>query len=728
MHTEEWTSSLIKTFHLAVTYLKIYPPTSQMAAATLDTLTRTLNLFFEVHPTVTLSDLSGKLLVDGTEPASRELQMIGGSILRLFSQRKVHSITFRAGCTREELTAFITALIRHQRDNMPAFEHIGLDQTTYVAIVKGEEAVAKITDIIHGAGSDIAGLITSLRESYDLIDTVPDPQARTRAHDHLAQELARQDPEALREIFERELPAKIEQSGLKQKLLNALSQEKIQAIFGNISRWYDQIRQAEGSDFAAVERLEKLKVFMQTILTAPAARQVPMQFFEDLMRKGVMDQLPDWLSAEHQKPASVLEIEQLLDKSAVDLMDPAIAAELPQIAQRLCQMEASELLGRLVEKILENFGSSAARIRLQAADCLLPIYEILDAQARTHIIKTMELPVLAAARRETSADVYGPIITIARRIAAQNILYADYEFTTRVFELLGQHTDPGVVYDEKIRALAAPARRELTADIMDVLVADLSSGAEKRKMGALHILAKVGDGAVVPLIRVIKESEDVRARRLAAEALAVLGPAARRRFGEELNLGLSTAEMRHTIDVLPLLMTDDTLQLVAALALYPDAGVRTDILRFLAKAGTNQAKALLIEQLSSTAPAIVSETVRLLAEIRCTEAVPALTGLLTASPGAQSLRAELCIALGTIGSPQAVPALVAALNKKPFFLAKNRDEWEKTRMRAAWALGKFAGPDVVSALERAARDASSAVGLTAQESLRQINVKSTGRQ
>lgn len=728
MHTEELTGNLIKTFHLAITYLKIYPATSQMAAATLDTLARTLNLCFEVQSTVTLSELSGKLLVDGAEPAGRELQMTGNNILRMFSQRKIQSITFRAGCTREELTAFITALIRNRRDDMPAFGHIGLDQTTYVAIVKGEEAVAKISDIIHGSGGDIAGLITSLRESYDLIDTLPDPQARARAHDHLAQELARQDPEALRDIFERELPAKIEESGLKHKLLNALSQEKIQAIFGNISRWYDQIRQAEGSDFAAVERLEKLKVFIRTILTAPAARQIPLQFFEELMRKGVVEQLPGWLSAERPKPASVLDIEQLLEKPAVDLMAPPTAAELPQIAQRLSQMEAGNLLERLVAKILENLTSSAARIRLQAADCLLSIYEIVAAQARVNIIKNMETPVLAAARRETSADVYGPVITIARRVAAQSILYADYDFTTRLFELLGQHTDPGTVYDEKIRAAAAAARQDLTGEILDVLVADLASGTDKRKMGAMHIFAKIGDGAVVPLIRVIKDSPDVRSRRIAAEALAVLGPGARRRFGEELNLGLSAAEMHHTIDVLPLLMTDDTLQQVAALALYPDAGVRTDILRFLAKTGTNQAKALLIEQLSGSTPAIVSETVRLLSEIRCSEAVPALTGLLGSSHSTQSLRAELCVALGTIGSPQAVPALVAALGKKPFFLAKNKEEWEKTRMRAAWALGKFAGPDAAAALERAARDASSAVALTAQESLRQIGLKSTGKQ
>jgi hypothetical protein len=284
--------NLIKTFHLAVTYLKIYPPTSQMVANTFDVFAKTIQGIAEKNGTLTLSELSGKLLVDGKESDSREVQLIANNVLKLFSQKKIQSITFRSGITREELLDFLTSIIRKKREELAAFPHIGLDQTVYVAMIKGEEAVVKITEMIKETGGEIVGLIKTIRESYDLIDQIPDGASKAQAQDRLAQELAKQDTGVLREIFERELPIKIEESGLKPKLLNALSQEKIKDIFGEISTWYDEIRKKESSDFAAVDQLEKLKIFMQTVLHAPAAKEIPRQFFEELIRKGLMEQLP----------------------------------------------------------------------------------------------------------------------------------------------------------------------------------------------------------------------------------------------------------------------------------------------------------------------------------------------------------------------------------------------------------------------------------------------------
>ncbi|MGA2091044.1 MAG: hypothetical protein ABSH12_06250, partial [Endomicrobiales bacterium] len=558
MITQEMTENLLKSFHLAITYLKIYPPTSKMVGATIDTLTKTLLTIFEQAPSVTLSELTGKLLIDGKEPATREIQLVGNNILKLFTQKKIQSITFRAGISREEVTEFVTSILQKKREELPAFDHIALDQTVYVAVVKGEEAVVKISEMVQHAGSDMGGLIKSLRDSYDLIDTLGDQPSKDRAQDHLAKELARQDTTVLRDIFERELPRKIETSGLKSKLLNELSQEKIQAIFGNISVWYDEIRQSEGSDFAAVERLEKLKMFIQTVLSAPAAKQIPLQFFEELLRKGLVEQLPSWFSVERQKPTTIFEVEKLLEKPSVELMEKETLSILPQIVEKLCQIENNELLGKLIEKVLENLNNSAAQIRLEAADSLVSLYEILIAHMRNPIIKFMELPLLEAARKETSPDVHNSLVTIVCKIARQNILYSEYDLATRIMEMLIQHTNPDLIFDEKIRASAVAAKQTLTAEVLDILIADLKSDNEKRKIGSMQILTKIGESAITPLIRVIKESDDIRSRRIAAEALKNLGPKAVRRFGEELNLGLTADEMRRVVDVLNIMVSDDT--------------------------------------------------------------------------------------------------------------------------------------------------------------------------
>ena len=279
MIEQEIIGNLIKSFHLAVTYLKIYPPSSQMVLSTFDAFAKTVQANADKNGTLTFSELSGKLLIDGTESDNREVRLIANNVLRLFSQKKIQSITFRSGVSKEELLDFVTSIIRKKREELSDFPHIGLDQTVYVAMIKGEEAVVKITEMVKETGGDIGSLLKTIRESYDLIDQIPEGASRVQAQDRLAQELAKQDTGVLREIFERELPLKIEESGLKPKLLSALSQEKIQGIFGEISTWYDDIRKHESSDFAAVDQLEKLKVFMQTVLHAPAAKEIPRYWY-----------------------------------------------------------------------------------------------------------------------------------------------------------------------------------------------------------------------------------------------------------------------------------------------------------------------------------------------------------------------------------------------------------------------------------------------------------------
>jgi HEAT repeat protein len=715
MLDQEHIGNLIKTFHLAVTYLRIYPPTSQMVVAALETLTTMVQHLTAQGQAVTFSELSGKLLVNGTEPESREIQLIGNNILTLFTRRKIQSITLQPGIDRDELAAFITDVLAKRREDLGTSPHIALDQTVYVAMMKGEETVVKISDMVNSSGGDIVGLIKSVRESCDLIDQLPDPAQRLTAQGRLVQELAKQNPTALQEIFDRDLPPRLEQSGLKTQLLSALSQEKIKEIFGEIVTWYDAVRQKEHSDFAAVEQLEKLKRFMQTVLTAPAAKEIPRQFFEELLQKGLLEQLPEWFAVPAAKPATVFEIERLLEKDPAELLDKQVADTLPQLAEKLCQIENNELLGALLEKLLKNLANTAARIRLLAIQSIARMYEVLQAHNREQLLRLLELPLIEAMNAETSPDVYGITVELLRHRVRQNLLYGEYDFALRIVELLRRQSAPEIGADERIRTAAAAARTRLVPEVVEILVADLTSDNEKKRFGSLQVFERLENAAVDPLIRVIKESADVRSRKLAALALRNLGPAAQKRFEEELNLGLTAEEIRRVVEVLGDLGTEQTVEALRGLLRYPDPAAKKDIMRFLAKLNTGQATALLIEQLKDPDEEVAGDAVRLLGDLRCGEAVPALLRMLASRSASAALCEALCIALGTIGHAVAVPALVLQLRRRPFLFGAPRPE--RVRVRAAWALRRFSGPAVEKALEQASRDKAPAVALTARESL-----------
>jgi HEAT repeat protein len=688
-----------------------------MVVATFDAFYAIVQRLTEQNKTLTFSELSGKLLVDGKEPDNREIQLIGANILKLFNQRKVQSITFHDGLTKEELADFFTNILRRRREELSTYAHIALDQTVYVAMVKGEETIVKIGEMVRNSGGEIGGLIKSLRDSYDLIDQLPDAAQKVVAQEKLAHELARQDTSVLRDIFERELPLKIEESGLKPQLLNALSQDRIKDIFGEIAGWYDEIRQKENSDFAAIDQLEKLKKFIGMMLSAPAAREIPRHFFEDLLQKGLLEQLPEWFSPAPSKPATVFEVEKLLERDPSELLENEVLDNLPQMAEKLCQIENTELLGKLVEHLMANFKSPAARLRLLTARATASVYEILQTQNRENLLRFMESPLIDAARYETSAEVHGIVAELLHLRARQNLFYGEYEPAQRIVELLRQQSAPEIMPDEKIRNNAREARRRLAPEIFEVLITDLKSDSEKKRFGSLQLLTRLEDNVIDPLVRVVKESDDIRSRRLAALALKNLGEKARQRFAEELNLGLTADEIKRMVETLGELGNDDMVQQLTGLIRYPDTTIKKDIMRFLSRLNTGQAKTLLIEQLRDQDTGVVSEAVRLLGEIKCSEEVNGLVKMLEDAGTPAGICEELCIALGNIGHPAAVPVLVARLKKKLFLFGARRTTTERIRVRAAWALRRFTGTPVEKALEKASTDTAASIALTARESL-----------
>jgi HEAT repeat protein len=141
-------------------------------------------------------------------------------------------------------------------------------------------------------------------------------------------------------------------------------------------------------------------------------------------------------------------------------------------------------------------------------------------------------------------------------------------------------------------------------------------------------------------------------------------------------------------------------------------------MRFIARMPSDQAKGIIIEQLKDEDNSVKGEAVRLLGELKCRESVPTLIGVLGNSRTSYELKEEICVALAAIGVSDALPALVNALKPKNGWLfSKPKPELDRVRMRAAWALRKFCGPDAIKALEAASTDKVVSVALTAKESL-----------
>ena len=172
---QETINHLIKTFRLTIANLKIYPASSQVVEATLETFYKIVSTILQKDKTLTFSNLNEKLLVNNSSSELKEVQLAAGAIIKIFDSLNIQSMTFKEGLGRDELINLLNDLLRKKRADFWQFPHVDFDKTVYVATIKGEEKVVKITETINNSKGDIIGLIKSIRESYDLLDDVQDP-------------------------------------------------------------------------------------------------------------------------------------------------------------------------------------------------------------------------------------------------------------------------------------------------------------------------------------------------------------------------------------------------------------------------------------------------------------------------------------------------------------------------------------------------------------------------
>ncbi|MFN3966125.1 MAG: HEAT repeat domain-containing protein [Endomicrobiia bacterium] len=712
-------SKIIKLIRTAINNLRIYPPGSQLVVNTLTQLYSTLNEYLQTKELLTIGEVNHRMIINGEEVKNLE----GDSfIVNLLSDFKIHNITFKKNLTIEELSSFIEILSRKKTEQQlqeliknKNIVNITIDQIKYVAIKEGEEIVKKVSGLVEQLRENPVAFMSSLREIYDSIDKIQDINIKNDMISMLAKKLAAFEPLQLKEFFDRPLPAKIEQSGLKEAVISALPQEKIREIFDEIIMWYEEIKKKASSEFEAAEQLASLRRFLGKILASPEARNIPFRFYEELLRVGVLEELPEWFKKE--EPSLILKVDQLLEKDSLSLIDPAIRDALPDLIKQLCQSELSDIAEKLTNKVLENLKQHALKIRSDTMMTLIRIYDVLVAYQKEKIIKNIENAFLPLIGKEKDINIYKNLVDLLEKRVVQLLLNSEYESALSILSLLKQHTSSAVELDKERRDVINEYLTKLAGEISELLISEMKSGIEKRQKYALKIIAIMEDTMSDTLIRIIKESDDYITRKICAVALKNIGENAIKKLLDSIDLSISTTTIRRIIDIFDIIQSDETIDKISQLIDYPDKDVKKMLLRQLQKIGSQEAKNLLIKKLKDKDVVLIA--VRILGELKCQEAVDEIIKL--AKTDNTALQEEVCIALGTIGDRKAIGVLGELLKgKKSFFSIGKNLVSETVRIRAAWALGNFPGKETEAILKEALKDKNNAIRSVVEKSLNRI--------
>jgi len=708
----------LKLLKVTLTYLRLYPPNSQVILGQIEKIYNWISERLNANNEMIISEIGGIIIIDGEELNNPEILNLSQNLGEHFIKTGLKSVKFVRGLGAEELKQFLLEFAPRQMGNWAERKigpHLEFNQVRYVAIGPEEEITKKISELTENVGQDISEVITLIRRSYDLIEEKPAAN-KELLYDHLARRLARLDPLLLQEIFDRELPPKIEQSRLKERLLQSLGQQQISELFSEIKVWYEEIRQREKGDFTAVEQLNRLKKFIKKILTSPAAQQVSFKIYEDLLKLGLLDELPEWLKGQETKNI-IAEVENWLKEEPAYLLSAEVGPKISSAAEQLIVLGINELLTKLLVHLSLNLSAKSANSRQTTIDLLLALRDILARYGKENFSAAWEPEVIKAIETEDIPENYQKLLGLLFARLEIQLLTGEWKLAQLVLEVVLRHLS-----DEYSRISPIPAgvRAELIRYYQNILAERIlpvledtfrQPAAEEGRLLAIGVFRQLGQRYPEILVKIIKHNPEYRLRRLAAETLKML-PEAGHLIAEELNLGLVAEEIKNFLSVLDILWEGNFEQQLINLLAYPAPDIQRQIIRFLARQKSPALPTILLSAVEN--PELASLAINLLGELRIAQAVDVLGQkiLSTNFPFAE----EAIIALGNIGHPDAVKYILKLLRPRwLFFGPRNK---EILQIRALWVLRKFPKePRIIQVLEKFSRHRTSALRLVATETL-----------
>jgi HEAT repeat protein len=719
-------SKAISMLRSAIVNARIYPKGSQMVDSAIKGAQQALEVCLQEASPIVVSDIQGKLCVNGKEAAEAK------DFRPFLVQQEVQSLKFFKGLQVNEVSNLTDALGKRkgQLDDLKSLSdwlkaqgvsHIQVEEVEFVELKKGEVVVQQVLSLLEQS-TDIPSLVSSLEESYRLMDQLPDEASKKDVQKKMASHLSSLPPIQLRELFETKLPESVEKSNLKEAVVQEMSHEKLEETLEEVNKWYHQIKQESTSEFEVVEKLNGLKSFLGKVLHSPASKKVPFALYEELLNVGLLEEIPQGVQ-KGENAGLLSEVENLINQPNEALLEPAVRQRFPELLKALCAMALDEPIAKLTDKMLDNLHNAAPVVRESAVKTIRVFQETLAANRKEKPLMLIISALHTMAESESAPDVYGHVADALQVAAMELLVHWRFEESAGLLSTLRRHSRDESPIGHKKKQHAAKALHDFSTRGLEVICADLNAPIKDRQNGAHRVLAELGDEAVEPLVEAVKRSVDLRAKQAAVQALRRMGPAVKDALLKEMNVGTAGEALVKLIPLIEEFADSSVLPTLTNLLQHPDASVRRQVAQLLAKVKDPKVQSLLASLLDDADPEVQTEAVRLIGELKLKLATLEIARRLAgATPIVQE---EMCIALGNLGEKRAIPDLVQLVDLKKSFWKRSSGTPDAVRIRALWALGQLMPDDAArNAIMKAAKDSNAMVQRAAQNALAKVAVPS----
>ncbi len=707
----------IIVMNVAVTNIRLYPPTSAIIRNSIDRVHHILkeilahedSVVFAVSESESNYIICGQVFSEGDQKKYPPVVSFFEMMLKL----NVKNITFEQDLGREEVKTFLEIVSKSPEDiekeggletvtENANLSHIIMDQRVYIVVDREQKIVANIEirdqDIIKYVSGEKAFSEDALQKIREMaqdpdwiqqvfhagmayimkqkrskpyeklsevifhmirtLDEITDNEHREMISKKLSRSIADMDEEMLAMILTQDTDS------VDQKLFNhvidLLDDKKFEKLAFTFKRLAEkQAGQSDEADSGQPDSVSLAHDFMMNSLKGRHLQEhIGKRIALEKERK------------EQQMQVLKTGLSSILKGDEMPFLDKTVMTPLPDYTEQLFIAGKNQTAEAIIMRLADGLFNDDREIRDNVSEALSHISRILIRQNHTDIMIRMLTHCLNWIRNEdTFSPAYERMCIQLQELAVNLIDGNWFGECVPILETFHHILYGNIAKVHEIQDLAGDMLKEIARDrITDLLLDRIKTNEKNKREAATRCLTLMGEAAIERLLSILQDSRDMTERVRILQVVAEIGQAPRI-LSEKIAKGGPWYYLRNLILMLGKVGNEDHLPVLIPLLQHEDFRVQRETLNSVFNIGGKYRGDLLLSILDSAEERLKLAIVDMLGALKYENAVPILMELLEtkaffSAKISDKLKEKVCTALGRIRSGQAVPALQEIVERR----------------------------------------------------------------
>ena len=357
--------------------------------------------------------------------------------------------------------------------------------------------------------------------------------------------------------------------------------------------------------------------------------------------------------------------------------DKEVMRALPGAIKQLFSKGKFGTTKQIIERLGNALSSEDPDVRNAVSDPLSRILDIVPPEVRVHTAREILQDLVSWITWQTShSPAYERICAQLEKVAQMLVSQHEVDECVKIIEALSLTHSAKPQTDE---ALVAVANRVLeniaTGEVIEILVADFQSQEEQKREQAGRCLSMMGSPPVERLLDVLSDCQVRSEQTRIVEVISKIGEPAAPALTKRIEEGAPWHVMFSAALLLGRIGGALYLEHLEQLLGHEHAQVREEALNSICTVRGGRGAEIILSHLPVADDEFKTKIVAVLGARKYRKAVQPLVELIESRPSFASdtrdaLEESICIALGRIGSEEAIPALKSIVKQNSFWSVK----------------------------------------------------------